>query len=139
MALTGRAALVALAGAVAVLLVPLDGVTVLLLLAALIVGVGVDLALAASPRAISVTRGGDTSTRVGETAEVVVTLGNGTGRTARGWARDACPPSAGATPRVQRIVVPPGGQRRVVTPLRPTRRGERRAANVTLRLTGPLG
>src|SRR3954468_20643093 len=139
MALTGRVALVALAGAVLVLLVPVDGVMVLLLSAVLIAGVGVDLALAASPRAISVARGGDTSTRVGETAEVVVTLGNGTARTARGWARDAWPPSAGATPRVQRIVVPPGGQRRVVTTLCPARRGERRAADVTLRLTGPLG
>src|SRR3954447_19245778 len=139
MALTGRVALVALAGAVLVLLVPVDGVMVLLLSAVLIAGVGVDLALAASPRAISVARGGDTSTRVGETAEVVVTLHNGTARTARGWVRDAWPPSAGATPRVQRIVVPPGGQRRVVTTHCPTRRGERRAADVTLRLTGPLG
>jgi uncharacterized protein (DUF58 family) len=35
--------------------------------------------------------------------------------------------------------VPPGGQRRLTTTLQPSRRGERRAADVTLRLTGPLG
>src|SRR3954470_10869244 len=139
MALTGRAALVALAGVLLVLLAPLGGATVLLLLIVLAIGVCVDLVLAVSPRAVVVARGGDTSTRVGETADVVVTLRNPTTRTVRGWVRDAWPPSAGATPRTQRVIVPPGGQRRIVTTLRPTRRGERRAADVTLRLTGPLG
>src|SRR3954470_1507160 len=139
MALTGRAALVALAGVLLVLLAPLGGATVLLLLIVLAIGVCVDLVLAVSPRAVVVARGGDTSTRVGETADVVVTLRNPTTRTMRGWVRDAWPPSAGATPRAQRLSIPPGEQRRIVTTLRPTRRGERRAADVTLRLTGPLG
>jgi uncharacterized protein (DUF58 family) len=139
MALTGRAAAAALAGVVVVLLAPLGGTMVLLVLAALLVGVVVDLFFAASPRAIAVARGGDTSTRVGEVAEAVLTLRNPTARPARGWVRDAWPPSAGATPRTHRLVVAPGAQRRFVTVLRPTRRGERRAADVTLRLTGPLG
>src|SRR4051794_7862312 len=139
MALTGRAALVALAGVVVVLLAPLGGVTVLLLLVGLAVGVSVDLALAASPRAISVVRGGDTSTRVGEAADVVVTLRNPTARTARGWVRDAWPPSAAATPRSQRVVIPAGAPQRVVTTLHPTRRGGRRAADVTLPPTRPPG
>ena len=139
MALTGRVALVALAGVVLVLLAPLGGAMVLILLAALTIGIVVDLALAASPRSIGVERGGDTSTRVGEPAEVVVTLHNPTTRIARGWVRDAWPPSAGAAPRSQRFVIAPGGRRRIVTTLQPTRRGERRAADVTLRLTGPLG
>src|SRR4051795_2882575 len=139
MALTGRAALAALAGVLLVLLAPLDGAMVLLLLTVLAVGVGVDLALAVSPRGVVGARGGDTSTRVGETADVVVTLRNPTTRTVRGSVRDAWPPSAGATPRTQRLSIPPGDQRRIVTRLRPTRRGERRAADVTLRLTGPLG
>ena len=139
MALTGRAALVALAGVIVVLLAPLAGVMVVLVLAVLLLGVAVDLLLAASPRAIAVARGGDTSTRVGEPAEVVVTIRNPTSRTARGWVRDAWPPSAGATPRTHRLTVPPGSERRYVTVLHPTRRGERRAADVTLRLTGPLG
>ena len=139
MALTGRAAVVALAGVVVVLLAPLGGAMVVLVLAVLLLGVAVDLSLAASPRAIAVARSGDTSTRVGEPAEVVVTIRNPTSRTARGWVRDAWPPSAGATPRTHRLAVPPGNQRRYVTVLQPTRRGERRAADVTLRLTGPLG
>jgi uncharacterized protein (DUF58 family) len=139
MALTGRAALVALAGVIVVLLAPLGGTMVLLVLATLFVGVVVDLFFAASPRALAVARGGDTSTRVGEPAEVVVTLRNPTARPARGWVRDAWPPSAGATPRTHRLVVPPGGERRFVTVLRPIRRGERRGADVTLRLAGPLG
>src|SRR4051812_45187037 len=139
MALTGRAGLVALAGVLLVLVAPLGGATVLLLLIILVVGVCVDLSLAVSPRAVVVARGGDTSTRVGETADVVVTLRNPTTRTMRGWVRDAWPPSAGATPRAQRLSIPPGEQRRIVTTLRPTRPGERRAADVTLRLTGPLG
>src|SRR3954452_2108915 len=139
MALTGRAALVALAGVLLVLLAPLGGATVLLLLIILAVGVCVDLALAVSPRAVVVARGGDTSTRVGETAAGVVILRNPTTRMARGWVRDAWPPSAGATPRTQRLRIPPGDQRRIVTTLRPTRRGDRRPPAVTLRLTGPLG
>jgi uncharacterized protein (DUF58 family) len=139
MSLTGRAVLVGFAGVLLVLLVPLDGATVLLLLVALVVCITVDLVLAASPRAVGVVRGGDTSTRVGEIAEVSVTLHNPTSRTVRGWVRDAWPPSAGATPRLHRVVLTPGTQRRVITTLQPTRRGERRAAAVTLRLTGPLG
>src|SRR4051794_990805 len=139
MALTGRAVLVALAGVLLVLLAPLDGATVLLLLALVAVGVCVDLALAASPRALVVARGGATSTRLDEVAEVTVLLRNPTTRPARGWLRDAWPPSAAPTPRIRRIAVAPGSQLRVTTTLRPTRRGERRAADVTLRLTGPLG
>jgi uncharacterized protein (DUF58 family) len=139
MALTGRAALAALAGVLVVLLAPLGGRMILVVLALLALGVAVDLLLAASPRAIAVSRGGDTSTRVGDAADVWVALSNPTSRPARGWVRDAWPPSAGATPRTDRFVLPPDGRRRYTTVLHPTRRGERRAADVTLRLTGPLG
>src|SRR3954453_18781356 len=103
MALTGRAALVALAGVVVVLLAPMDGITVLIVLALVVAGAAVDLVLAVSPRAIALARSGDTSTRVGEPAAVTVVLNNPTGRLARGWVRDAWPPSAAASPRVQRI------------------------------------
>jgi uncharacterized protein (DUF58 family) len=138
-ALTGRAALAALAGVVVVLLAPLGGRMVLVVFALLVVGIAVDLLLAVSPRAIAVSRSGDASTRVGESAEVFVALVNPTSRRARGWVRDAWPPSAGASPRTHRLVLPPDGRRRFTTVLQPTRRGERRAAAVTLRLTGPLG
>ncbi|HET6817189.1 MAG TPA: DUF58 domain-containing protein [Mycobacteriales bacterium] len=139
MALTGRAALAALCGVVIVLLAPLGGRMVLIVLALLLIGIVADLVLAASPRAIAINRGGDTSTRVGDTATVFVAMQNSSSRTARGWVRDAWPPSAGASPRTHRIQLAPGDRRRVMTTLAPTRRGERRAAEVTLRLTGPLG
>ena len=139
MSLTGRAALVAVVGVGLVLLEPLGGRTVAIVLGLLAAGVVIDLTLAASPRAVAISRGGDTSTRVGETADVYVTLHNRSSRTARGWVRDAWPPSAGAGPRTHRIVLAPGAKRRVSTTLQPTRRGERRAADVSLRLTGPLG
>src|SRR3954453_18083914 len=89
MALTGRAALVALAGVVVVLLAPLGGLMVLLVLLAICIGIVVDLALAASPRSLAIARGGDTSARVGEDARVVLTIRNPGARTARGWVRDA--------------------------------------------------
>src|SRR4051812_50035475 len=113
MALTARAALVALAGVLLVLLAPLDGAMVLLLLTVLAVGVCVDLALAVSPQAVVVARGGDTSTPVGGTPDVVVILRNPTTRNARGGGRGAGAPGAGAAPRTQRLSIPPGGQRPV--------------------------
>jgi uncharacterized protein (DUF58 family) len=53
--------------------------------------------------------------------------------------RDAWLPSAGATPRAQPIDIPPGERRRLVSTLTPTRRGDRTAAQVTVRAIGPLG
>jgi uncharacterized protein (DUF58 family) len=57
----------------------------------------------------------------------------------RGELRDAWPPSAGAVTQRHRIDVPPGERRRVVTTLRPTRRGDRPADRVTVRALGPMG
>jgi uncharacterized protein (DUF58 family) len=53
--------------------------------------------------------------------------------------RDAWPPSAGAVQTRHQVDVPAGERRRVVTVLRPTRRGDRRAHRVTVRSLGPLG
>ena len=139
MALTGRAALVALAAVVVVLLVPAGGATLGLFVVALVVVAAIDLALAASPRALALSREGATSTRLGEPADVVLTVRNTSRRRVRGWLRDAWPPSAGAGPRVQRVAIPPGDRQRVTTRLVPTRRGERTAAAVTVRTTGPFG
>lgn len=139
MALTARAAIAAAAAVVVVLLAPLGGAMVGYVAAALAVAVVVDLLLAASPRAVVLRRDGATSTRVGQPALVAVTVDNVTRRRARGWVRDGWPPSAGATPRAHRIDVPAGQRVRVTTTVTPTRRGQRRAAGVTLRLTGPLG
>jgi uncharacterized protein (DUF58 family) len=139
MALTGRAVALAFAAVLLVLVVPADGATVGWVLLALVVAVVVDVARAASPRAVALSRDGATSTRLGEVADVRLTVHNTTGRPLRGWIRDAWPPSAGAAPRRQRLSVPSGERRTLTTQLTPSRRGERRAAAVTLRTTGPLG
>jgi len=135
MAITGQAALVAAVGA---LLAPLGsgwlwGVEGVLLLAVL-----VDLALAGRVADLRLDRSGATSSRLGEPAEVVLTVTNVGRRRVRGVIRDAWLPSAGARPRTQRLDVPPGERRRVSTTLVPTRRGDRTAAHVTIRSFGPL-
>jgi uncharacterized protein (DUF58 family) len=138
-ALTARAPLVALAAVLVVFAAPAGGVTVGYVAAALFVLVVVDLVLACSPRALALSRDGATSTRLGEAAEIALIVTNPTGRRFRGWVRDAWAPSAVAQPRVHRVEVAPGTRRRLVTTLHPTRRGNRPAAAVTLRCTGPLG
>src|SRR5690606_22254004 len=55
-----------------------------------------------------------------------------------GVIRDAWQPSAGATRNRARVSIPRGERRRLVVPLTPLRRGERRAAHVTVRSFGPL-
>lgn len=139
MALTVRAAVLAGIGVLIVLLDPQGGAMVGYVAAALSIVCLVDVLLAASPREVAVGRRGATSTRVGEPAVITLTLVNESRRRASGWVRDAWPPSAGAAPRSQRIAIEAGGRQRVSTTLVPTRRGARRAASVTLRLTGPLG
>jgi len=139
MALTARAPLVALAAVLVVFAVPADGATVGYAAAALAIVAVVDVLLACSPRSLALSREGATSTRLGEPAEVVLVIANSGRRIMRGWVRDGWPPSAGATPTSQRIVVPPGRRQRVVTTLVPQRRGNRPAAAVTIRCTGPFG
>jgi uncharacterized protein (DUF58 family) len=138
-ALTGRAGLLALLGALVVgLLVP-SGWGVLGTVGLLLVLIGTDLALAGPVRGLRLAREGDHSVRLGETATVTLTVANPTSRRVRGVLRDAWPPSAGATRTRHRIDVPPGERRRLDTPLRPTRRGDRPAHRVTVRSVGPLG
>lgn len=139
MALTARAPLLALAAVLVVFAAPGGGRTVGYAAAALVIVVLIDLALACSPRAIGLARDGATSTRVGEPADVVLVVSNHTSRRLRGWIRDSWPPSANAAPRVHGIDLPPGARRRLVTTLKPSRRGNRPAASVTIRCTGPFG
>ena len=77
--------------------------------------------------------------RLHERATTTLEVDNTGRRPLRGMLRDAWVPSAGATPRTHRVVVPRDERRRVVTALDPTRRGERPAAAVTVRAFGPLG
>ncbi|MBI1757690.1 MAG: DUF58 domain-containing protein [Actinobacteria bacterium] len=136
MALTGRTALVALLGA---LLAPLGPGWLAGLTGLLAAGVLVDLALAGRIADLRLARSGATTTRLGETVTVTLLVGNAGRRRARGVLRDAWVPSAGASPRVHRLDVPAGQRRRLACTLTPTRRGDRTAARVTVRLSGPLG
>lgn len=138
MALTRRAVLVAAVGVVPALLVPRTS-TVLAWTLVLVLGVVVDLVLAASPRALQPVRTVPHSVRLGEPTTSTLTLTNTGRRTARLLVRDAWVPSAGAEDNRHRVTVPAGESRRVRTTLRPTRRGDREADLVTLRCHGPLG
>ncbi|ARQ70389.1 DUF58 domain-containing protein [Streptomyces marincola] len=143
MALTGRTALLAALGAPVAGLLPgwhgILAVAVPLLLAVL-----ADLALAAPVRGLGLERAGATSVRLGEDAEVRLTVTNPSGRPLRAWLRDAWPPSSWR-PGTQvaasrhRLTVPPGERRRLTTVLSPTRRGDHRPVRVTIRSHGPLG
>jgi uncharacterized protein (DUF58 family) len=135
MALTGRAVLLALLGVVPAAL----GARIPLLAAILAALVALDLALAPSVRAVTVTRAGDTACRLGEPAQVRLTVANTSRRQLRGVVRDAWRPSAGASPRSQPLAIPSGERRVLTTALLPTRRGDQRPDRVTLRLVGPLG
>ncbi|SFQ17127.1 Uncharacterized conserved protein, DUF58 family, contains vWF domain [Amycolatopsis arida] len=139
MALTARAGLLALLGAVVVGLLLPSWTGVLLATGVVLVGVVVDLLFAVSVRGLVLSRSGAESVRLGERVEVVLTVRNPGPRPLRGMLRDAWPPSAGVEQDRHPITVPAGEARTVVTALRPTRRGDRRAHLVTVRAVGPLG
>lgn len=139
MAITGRAGLLALVGALGVgLLLPSwsgIGLTCLIIL----VGVLADLALAGSVRGVTFDRGGPTAVRLGESVEATLTVTNIGQRRLHGVLRTAWPPSAGATHGFHPIDIQPGQRVTVRTTLRPSRRGDRAADRVTIRSYGPLG
>ncbi|AKS31067.1 DUF58 domain-containing protein [Mycolicibacterium goodii] len=139
MVLTGRTGLVALVCVLPIAVAPWPATAFAVLLALLLIVVGVDVALAGSPRRLHVQRGGDRTARLGQTVESVVELRNPGRRRVHGHIRDAWPPSACAQPRVQPLDVPAGQHVRVVTRLRPVRRGDQRCDTVTVRSIGPLG
>ena len=139
MAITGRAALVALLAVVVVAFSPAPGATLLVVNALLLLAIVFDVAVAAPIAALHLTRRGETRARQGEQADVTLTVHNVGPRIARAAVRDAWPPSAGSRPRVHNVVVPPGERRHLVTTLVPTRRGDRKAERITVRCLGPLG
>ena len=138
MAVTWRAVVLAAAGVLPVLLVPVPG-TVLLWALFVVALCAVDAGLAASPRQVAVQRGLPGSVRLTEQARSVLTLTNVSPRRLRALVRDAWQPSAGAQANRHAVDLPPGESRRVVTVLVPTRRGDRLADRVTIRSFGPLG
>ncbi|MFJ5302063.1 DUF58 domain-containing protein [Streptomyces sp. NPDC088350] len=144
MALTGRTALLAALGSLPVGIWEPSWTGILALNAPLAVACACDFALAAPVRRLSLTRSGDTSVRLGESADVTLTVTNPSRRVLRARIRDAWPPSSwlpGTEFAASRhsLTVPPGERRRLTTRLRPTRRGDRQADRVTIRSYGPLG
>ena len=137
MAVTGRAALVALLGTLAAVLLP--GVAALVVVdGCIVVAILADAAMAGSVRRLEISRAGDTRIMLGQRGVTTLTITNPGHRTLRGVVRDGWQPSAGASePAVIRI--PAGGRATVTTTLRPTRRGDKSAAAVTVRSIGPLG
>ncbi|MFE3637168.1 DUF58 domain-containing protein [Streptomyces cellostaticus] len=144
MAITGRAALLAALGSIPVGVLEPGWTGILAVNGSVALACACDFALAAPVRRLGLSRSGDTSARLGETADVTLTVTNPTGRPLRAHLRDAWPPSSWrpgtevAASR-HRVIVPAGERRRLTTRLRPTRRGDRQADRVTIRSYGPLG
>ena len=138
MALSGRAAAVALACVLVVLAVRSTAAVLVtdgLLLAAIVV----DLMLAVPTSALRLVREGDSRVRLGETATVTISLANTSGRTLRAQVRDAWPPSAQAQPARSSVRVPVGDAGSITVTVRPARHGDCVADRVTVRSFGPLG
>ncbi|MFF8604301.1 DUF58 domain-containing protein [Streptomyces sp. NPDC015346] len=144
MALTGRTALLAALGSLPVGILAPSWTGMLAVNAPLSLAILCDYAMAAPVRTLRFTRSGDTTVRLGDGAEVQLTVTNPSRRRLRAQLRDAWPPSSWvpgteqAASR-QKLTVPAGERRRITTALRPTRRGDRHAARVTVRSYGPLG
>ncbi|MCZ7459928.1 DUF58 domain-containing protein [Streptomyces sp. WMMC940] len=144
MVLTGRAALLAALGSIPVGLLEPSWTGMLAVNAPLSVAILCDYALAAPVRTVQFTRTGDSSVRLGKSAEVQLTVTNDSSRRLRARLRDAWPPSSwlpGTEHAASRhtVTVPAGERRRLATVLRPTRRGDHHAELVTVRSYGPLG
>ncbi|MER8044172.1 DUF58 domain-containing protein [Streptomyces sp. NPDC094032] len=139
MALTGRTALLAALGSLPVGILAPSWTGMLAVNAPLSLAILCDYALAAPVRTLQFTRSGDTSVRLGDGADVQLTVTNRSRRRLRAQLRDAWPPSSTQDPTRQKLTVPAGERRRLATRLRPSRRGDHRAERVTVRSYGPLG
>ena len=144
MAITGRAALLAALGSLPVGIWDPGWTGLLAVNAPIAAACACDFALAAPVRRLGLTRSGDSSVRLGEAADVTLTVTNPSRRLLRARLRDAWPPSSWepgteVSASRHRLTVPAGERRRLTTRLRPTRRGDRRADRVTIRSYGPLG
>ncbi len=138
MALTGRVPVLLLAGIAAVVLRP-ERSTVWLWWMVTAVAIALDLLLALSPRRLHVAREPIGQVRLGVTGASPLLVSNPTRRTVHAVVRDAWQPSAGARGERHTVKIRGGERTRLVTPLTPTRRGDRLADRVTIRTAGPLG
>lgn len=138
MALSGRAAGVALLG-VLVLLAIRDTVTVAVINGLLLGAIVADLLLAAPVSGLVLKRSGDRRVRLGESATVTTAIVNTSRRRLRAQVRDAWPPSAKARPGLVTLRIPPGGQGQSTVTVSPERHGDCVAETVTIRSFGPMG
>ncbi|MEU7710936.1 DUF58 domain-containing protein [Micromonospora chalcea] len=139
--MTWRAGLLLGVGALTLPFWPAPFLGVAVLTVAVLLLVALDRATAAPPHALTVTRSGDRTVRLGGTATVTLHLTNPTHHTLYAQVRDAWVPSAGARPDVppQRLLtVPPGGSATLPVRLTPTRRGDRPTVALTVRSFGPM-
>lgn len=143
MFVTGRLAVALATGVVPLVLAGLAGYPAYAVLGAWLglcaLLVAIDVALTASPRAVTVSRRLPKRARIGEPVPVSVALHNHGSRTLDAVIRDAWQPTAGAPPERQHLRVEPGERGRVAIPLRPRRRGELVSEFVMIRSRGPLG
>lgn len=142
MTVTGRFVALVAFGVVPIVLLgrtlPEAAVVLVTWLGIVIVLAAIDLALAASPRAVAVARELPSRVRLGEAVTSELYLTNTGRRRLRGAVRDAWQPSAGAGNNRTIVDIPPGERRLVTLTLTPFRRGERRVHQVTVRAFGPL-
>jgi uncharacterized protein (DUF58 family) len=148
MVLTGRVGLLGLLAAVVAGGLTTAGLTPLrslLAVNAVLAGLVVlDAARAARPRDLALVRRGDRKVRLGEVADVPLTVTHTGSRRWRGQLRDAWVPTAGARVRGRdtdraTLDLAPGQSVEVPMQVRPTRRGDRPTDRITLRSIGPLG
>jgi len=137
-ALSGRAAAVAVAGVLVVLAVR-SLVTMAVINGLLLAAILLDMALAAPVRALRVRRGGDTRVRLGEPATVTTVIENTSARPLRAQLRDAWPPSARPSAAQAWLRLPAGGHGKVAVTVAPARHGDCVSERVTIRSFGPLG
>jgi uncharacterized protein (DUF58 family) len=138
MAISGRVPLLLLLGLLPVALRPglgtvwtWVGVVLLLVLA--------DWALGPRPTSLRLARRPTGQVRLGDRTATDLLVENTSRRTVSVLLRDAWQPTAGATGNRHRLRLSRGDRAVATTALQPRRRGDLRAAGVTLRCAGPLG
>lgn len=138
MAISGRVSLLLALGLAPLVLRPQLSTLWLWVLAVLALTL-VDAALAPSPGVLALDRRPVGQVRLGEPTATELVVSNPGGRRVAALLRDAWQPTAGASGNRHRVLVDAGGSSVLTTPLLPRRRGDLRAAGVTVRTFGPLG
>jgi len=138
---TRRTALLAAALALVVLVIPSDGLLVVLGITnlVLLVVVLVDVALAADPSHLEIHRSLPPVLALRGTGELEWAVRNPTDRSLRVALADDLAPSLRAGTRRLRGTVPAGATLRTATALHPSRRGRFEIRHVVVRVEGPLG